>query len=90
MGLGVVGPAGAKESGSREVSRDPKGQGVEPRAAWRPSPPPTCPCKLPTLSQAQAHSLSPGQGSWGVAEAGAGTSVLGTWLQDLPFKALYG
>lgn len=71
------------------VPRDPKRQGIEPRAAWR-GPPSPCPWRLPTLPQAPAHSLSPGQGSWGVAEAGTGASVLGTWLQDLPFKALYG
>ena len=43
-------------------------------------PAPPCLWWLPTLSQAQAHALSPGQGSWGVAEAGVGASILGTWL----------
>ncbi|KAB1259728.1 hypothetical protein Cadr_000025834 [Camelus dromedarius] len=54
---------------------DPTGKQGEPRAAWRGPPPLTCPWRLPTLPQAQAHSLSPGQGSWGVAEAGAGAGA---------------
>lgn len=67
-----------QESDSRGVPRDATGPWGDPGAAWRGPPP--CLWRLPTLPQARAHSLSPGQGSWGVAEAGAGASVLGTWL----------
>lgn len=68
----------AKESRSRGVLRKPKGQRVEPRVALKAHHPYVHGGYPPFFSP--KPSVLPGQDSWGMVEAGAGASVLGTWL----------